>query len=252
MTIQDTFSGAHFVARITAIAAARGLELRVGADFAAYRRMVAKERPQQPVGQPFDARKQALGDDNAFWIAGRDRAGRLVHTQAMRRIDLPGTLADFLRRKFRDFPPAGVGLDLARSRYVAGPGARAIAGRVCYHGEAWLCPEAGFRGTGMAGVLARFALAGAVLRWAPDYVFGFMSEGLAFRGLVEREGYMHTDPGVLRWQPAGGGAVMTGFMVWMGRADLRHMMGLAPERLLHARSRWAGLAERGRREGVPA
>ncbi len=234
MTIHDTFNGVQFAAGIANLAFERGLTLHVGSDFDEYAQTVAEHRPEQPLGEPFDPKIQPVNHTNGFWITGWNRAGELVHTQAMRRFQPTSNLADFLAKNFREFPPSGLPLDLKNSRYLPGPGARGIRGFTCYHGEAWLKPgDDSYRGTGIAGTLARFALANAVLRWSPDYIFGFMPERHAFRGLVEREGYMHSDPGALYWHLQDSPEVLRGYMVWMGREDLDHMMSIPPENLLH-------------------
>ncbi|MCP5038157.1 MAG: hypothetical protein GY945_11225 [Rhodobacteraceae bacterium] len=229
MSIHDTFTGAQFATEIANSVQEKGITLNVGSDFKAYADTIAKYRPEQPLGEPFDMRKQPVNHENAFWITGWSQEGELVHTQAMRRFQLASNLADFLEKGFRQFPPSGLPLDLKKSRYLAGPGARGIRGFTCYHGEAWLKPgDNSYRGSGIAGVLARFALANAMLRWSPDYIFGFMPERHAFRGLVEREGYMHSDPGALYWHMQDSPEILRGYMVWMGREDLDHMMSIPP------------------------
>ncbi|MCI2398923.1 hypothetical protein [Aliiroseovarius subalbicans] len=228
MTIHDTFAGAQYVTKIVDLAFDSGINLQVGSDFHEYSQLITEHRPEQPLGAPFDPTLQGINAETGFWITGWGRDGQLVHTQAMRRFDIGGvSLSDYLGQKFRDFPPAGLALDLDASEYRPGPGAKRISGVTCYHGEAWLKGgDTGFRGTGLAGALARFALATAVLRWSPDYIFGFMPERHAFRGLVEREGYMHSDPGALDWHLADSEKVLRGYMVWMGRDDLSHIMTL--------------------------
>lgn len=228
MTIHDTFAGAQYVTKIVDGAFDMGINLQVGSDFHEYSQLVADHRPEQPLGAPFDPTLQGINAENGFWIVGWARDGRLVHTQAMRLFDLGAVrLSDYLVQNFRNFPPAGLDLDMDGSSYLPGPGARRIDGTACYHGEAWLKGgDSGFRGTGLAGALARFALATAVLRWSPDHIFGFMPERHAFRGLVEREGYMHSDPGALIWRRADGADPLRGYMVWMGREDLSHLMTL--------------------------
>ena len=233
MSIHNTFTGAQYVAEITRIALKLGISLHVGSDFRSYCKIIEKHRGEQPVSAPFDPQKQPVNQSNGFWIAGWNASGELVHSQAMRRFDLPGTLADFLQDGFRQFPPSGLPLDLEKSRYLPGPGARGIRGSACYHGEAWLKPGDGsYRGTGLAGALARFALANAAMRWSPDFVFGFMPERHAFRGLVEREGYMHSDPGAMYWHLKNSPEILRGYMVWMGAEDIEHMMSMPPEGLI--------------------
>lgn len=233
MSIHDTFNEAQFTTGIASIAQAKGMALQIGTDFSAYAETIKKHRPEQPLGEPFDISKQDVNHENAFWVTGWDKDGTLVHSQAMRRFKLASNLANFLQDGFRDFPPSGLQLDLKKSRYFPGPGAKTIRGISCYHGEAWLRGgENSYRGSGIAGALARFAMASAALRWSPDYVFGFMPERHAFRGLVEREGYMHSDPGALFWHMVNSDEILRGYMVWMGRDDITHMMGTPPETLM--------------------
>ncbi len=234
MTIHDTFAGAQYTARIANLANDMGMKLQVGDDFEEYADLVRSYRPEQPLGEPFDPEKQRISRQNGFWVTGWNARGEMVHTQAIRRLRLGGTLADYLSAHFRQFPPSGVALDKSRSVYTPGPGAQRITGITCYHGEAWLKGgNAGFRGTGIAGILARFAMTSAVLRWSPDFIFCFVPEGLAYRGLIEREGYMHAEPGALCWRLQDGGQ-LRGFMGWMGRDDLTHLMKISPEVLLAA------------------
>lgn len=234
MSIHDTFTGAQFTTEIVNLAQAKGMTLRIGSDFGTYAEIVKEHRPDMPLGKPFDLTKQDVNQTNSFWITGWIDDETLVHTQALRCYNLPTNLAEFLTNGFREFPPSGVLLDLKNSRYQPGPGAKGIRGLTCYHGEGWLRGgKNSYRGTGLMGALTRFGLASAALRWSPDYVFGFMSEGHAYRGLVEREGYMHTDPGTMFWHLTNSPEVLRGFMVWMGRADIEHIMGTPPDLLLH-------------------
>ncbi len=232
MTIHDTFAGAQYTSEIAGIVERVGMELRLGDDFEVYSDIIAAHRPEQPIGEPFDPEHTEINGKNGFWLTGWNRDGELVHTQAIRRLRLGGTLADYLSSQFRKYPPPGMEIDFSRSRYRPGPGARRISGTACYHGEAWIKPgDATFRGTGIIGPLARFTMASALLRWSPDFIFGFISEGLAYRGLVEREGYMHTDPGALAWKLPEG-ETLHGFMCWMSREDMDHMMEMSVERLV--------------------
>lgn len=223
MSIHNTFEGAQFIAQTADIAKENGIFLRVGICFSEYDDLVLEHRSEQPVGLPFDYRKNNFLPASAFWIAGWDENGELVHTQAVRLVDLAGLhLSTYLAKRFIDFPPVGLDLDLARSRYNPGPAARRIFGQVCYHGDFWL--DERHRSTGLSSILARFALASCLLRWSPDYVIGFMPRPIAFKGLAEREGYMHSEPGCLYWHRADNNKVLEGFMVWMGREDISHLL----------------------------
>lgn len=233
MTIHDTFAGAQYATSIAHMAEDLGMRLEVGSDFNEYAQIIADHRPEQPLGDPYNPELHDIREEDSFWMTGWNEQGQLVHTQAMRRFAIVSSLAEYLEANFRAFPPSGLPLDMERSRYIPGPGARQIRGELVYHGEAWLKPgDSTYRGTGISGALARFAMASAVLRWSPDYIFAFVPEKYAFRGLVEREGYMHSDPGALIWQMKGENKAFRGFMVWMGREDLTHMMGIPPELLV--------------------
>ncbi|WP_432449001.1 hypothetical protein [Aliiroseovarius marinus] len=233
MTIHDTFTGAQYVTAILDMANDKGLMIEMGSDFNLYGKYIEEHRTHQPLGDPFNPKLHQMSEDNGFWIAGWNENGELVHTQAMRLFDLQGAvLSDYLTRNFQAFPPTGLDLDMARSNYQPGPGARRIAGKTCYHGELWVRGDDRYRGTGLPGMLARFALATCVLRWSPDFIFGFMPEKYAFRGLAEREGYMHTDPGALSWFAKGSNAPLKGFMTYMGREDLSHLLTLCPREFM--------------------
>lgn len=233
MTIHDTFTGAQFVTAILDMASEHGMVIEMGSDFDLYESYISSHRTHQPLGLPFDPKLHDMNEDSGFWIVGWNESGELVHTQAMRLFNLGGlALSDYLGQRFVDFPPTGLDLDLERSHYQPGPGAKRISGRACYHGELWVKGDDRYRGTGLPGLLARFALATCVLRWSPDHIFGFMPERYAFRGLAEREGYMHTDPGALAWYPKGSTTPLKGFMTYMGRDDLSHLISLCPREFM--------------------
>jgi hypothetical protein len=234
MTIHNVFKAAHYVTRTTQMAKRKGISLEVGDDFQEYARIVKKYRTEQPLGVPWDTRFNFLKGPNSFWIVGRDREGEVVHTQAMRKLDLAGlTLAEYLEERFLDFPPPGITLDMDASTYRAGPAARGIKGKVCYHGDVWLKggPN-GFRGTGVSSLLARVAMATCMLRWEPDHLFAFMPQQIAFKGLTEREGYMHAEPGSLSWKHANVNESMEAFMVWMAHSDLQYLLQIPLEPLV--------------------
>lgn len=235
MTIHDTFAGAQYVSAIIDLAEQHNLVLEIGSDFQHYGAVLAKHRPEQAIGKPFDPALHTMNESNAFWILGWTKEGELIHTQAMRMFDLGGLrLSDYLAHNFRDFPPTGLDLDMERSTYRPGPGAGRIKGQVFYHGELWVKRDPRFRGTGLPGALARFAMATCVLRWSPDHIFGFMPEGLAYRGLMEREGYMHSDPGALTWHIKEKDTPLRGFMTYMSHEDLSFILKLPTSETLPA------------------
>ena len=130
-------------------------------------------------------------------------------------------------------PPPIPGVDLERSRYRASPGAHRITGETVYHGEVWMAPDEGqYRGTGLSSVLTRAGLLEAVTRWNPDWIFGFMLRAVAFKGFSERVGYMHTEPGALKWAVHGREQLLEAFMVYLSSEDARFMLDIPVEELV--------------------
>ncbi len=225
MSIQNLYDGALHLCRALRVFEDVQMHIEVSDDMAAYARLIATERPEQPLGAPFDPALQDLDGGKAYFISGRNPQGELVHTQALRLLDLgDGSVADYLRRNFHDFPPPGVPIDLANSAYNAGPGARRMKGRVVYHGEIWIKDNPAWRGRGVIDHLSRFALLTASMHWQPDYVFGFIARGKARKGLTERLCYMHYDPYALAWSLEGRNQPITGNLAWMANDDIRYMM----------------------------
>ncbi|WP_319825592.1 hypothetical protein [Thalassovita sp.] len=225
MTIHDVFDGARLLTEAVTSLQSNQLFLTVGDDFEEYARIVADGRPEQPLGPPFDPAKQFLPSARGIWVIGRNAQGHLVHTQAMRLLDLcDQTLARYMSARFAEFPPGGVGIDMEGSWFRPGPGAKRITGRACYHGEMWMKDDPAYRGRGLIDYLARFSFLTAMLHWQPDFIFGFMLRQVARRGLAEREGYMHVDPYCLSWKIEGRNEPFDCNMVWMDIEDIRHVI----------------------------
>ncbi len=233
MITKETFLGCGFISTIVELVAARGVTLEVGSDFSALEQILKTQPQRNALAPKFDPQISELSEATAFWVLGRDSYGEVVHTQAVQTIDLQGsTLAAYLEKRFCEFVPANYRIDTAQSRYCSAPGSRTIAGSVCYHGELWLKGgPGGYRGAGMTAVLARLAMVLSLMRWSPDYVFGFMFPLAACRGLAAREGYMHTEPGSIYWAVPGQTDALEEWAVWMSREDICHILQIPPENL---------------------
>lgn len=224
MSIHNIYDGAQLMCRTLRMLDEVQLSITVGDDFHAYARIIADERTEQPLGPPFDPTRHDLTGGRAFWIIGRNPQGELVHSQAMRLLDLGNqNFADFLRHGFHTFPPPGVPIDYENSAYNPGPGARRITGRVAYHGELWIRDDPSYRGRGVVDYLARFAFLSASMHWQPDFLAGFVARGNARRGLIERLGYMHCDPFALTWKVEGRNQPFIANLVWMNLDDVHHV-----------------------------
>lgn len=225
MSFHNMNEGAQFVATSRDILLQNQITVKIGTNFLEYRKLLRDERPQQVLGAPFDPDVHSLNDKNAFWLIARDAAGLLMHTQASRLINLDQqSLSGYMIKKFRDFPPAIPDIDLKRSRYRASPGANRITGRVVYHGEVWMGDTGPYRGTGLSTVLARYGIHEAMCRWNPDFIFGFMARTVAFKGFAERMGYMHNEPGAVRWYRKGSDRPLEGFVSYLSNEDTRYLL----------------------------
>lgn len=232
MSIHSRFEGVQFVCQASDIAKENGISVRAGTCFKEYADIISAERKHQPIGRPFENNANNLGPMDGIWTIGRNEKNELVHTQAMRLIDLNGrSLSGYLADGYVEFPPPGLEIDYAKSRYNPGPSAHRINGTTCYHGDFWLSGD--YRGTGLANILARFALASCHLKWAPDYIVGFMLRQVAFKGLAEREGYMHNEPSALFWHRADIDQALEAFMVWMAREDISHLLTIPLDGLVN-------------------
>lgn len=234
MTFLTLRADDRFVANSTELFQHYGVSMEVGYDFDAYRDIVAYARPEQPLGDPFNPDTHEMTPENALWMLGRNAEGEIVHTQALRMLDMSGqTIAEYFGSKFREFPPPMPGLDHKRSRFRAGPYAKRNRGRVCYNGEFWIKPgAASLRGQGLSTVLGRYAFFQAMQHWDPDHMVGFMAKQVACKGFPQRLGWMNTQPGAVRWFLEGKDVPMEGFMTFMGRDDLEYVLGLSLQELI--------------------
>jgi len=228
MTIQFSGNAAPFIATSRDILLAQGITLTIGSDFEEYRDIVEVERSSQKLGAPFDPAIHELGESNAFWMIGRNEDGELIHTQASKRIRLGGQpLSSYLMRNFRDFPPPLPGVDEKHSRFRATPGTRRIGGIVAYHGEFWVAPEKGkYRGVGLAPVFGRSGMHEMMMRWDPDWIYGFILNIVAFKGFAARIGYLHLEPSALKWVVEGRDAPIDTFLTYNSREDLHYLLDI--------------------------
>ncbi len=239
MTLHNFDDGERFAALSLDKLAEIGVSLTAGSNFEDYRMLLKEARPDHILGDPFEPRLHDLNPTNAFWMIGRNSAGHIIHTQAMRMIETGGvSLGEYLRFNFRDFPPSGVDIDLERSRFRAGPGVSRVFGTACYHGEYWIGGEPGeFRGTGLSSLLGRYAFWEAMNRWDPDNVFAFMQKEVVCKGFAARHAYLHMQPGALRWFLTGVDTPIEGYLTYMDRADMRFVLEMpAAEEKLRAQA----------------
>ena len=198
MSAEVLYSQIQFVSVICEIAESRGIHIRVCSDFEAFQEALKAQREAPPIYPMFDPACSYVDLANGFWIMGIDDNGELVHTQAVRRLDLTDcSLAEHLALHHQKYVIQGHPIDKSRSIYDRAPAWQSITGTVCYHGQLWLKGgENGYRDRALTATLPRLALALSHMKWSPDFIFGFISPTLACGGLAAREGYAHMEPGI--------------------------------------------------------
>jgi hypothetical protein len=171
--------------------------------------------PTWPPLPMFDPAPNAFPAGRALCLLGRDAAGRVVATQAVRGYRWSNTS---LRREceaLRIFygasaPPAEAACT------VSAPSADSIRGRVAYSGGGWYDPE--FRGRELSAILPRISRALALTLWDTNFTVSFVDWRLVEKGVVARYGYRTIEDGI-RFQGIVGDA-FHGAVVWMHRATL--------------------------------
>ena len=89
-----------------------GIRIEIGDDFAKYRAYRSKLPDRGPIYPMFDVASSYIDHTNGFWICGFNADGALIHTQAVRLLDMPGislgTHLDNHRHKYSVACIAGV------------------------------------------------------------------------------------------------------------------------------------------------
>ena len=230
MPASDLFKHFQYVSSIEQIAERHGMKIDVSCDFEAFRALRDTQENRLPISPIFNHQNGTLDATNGFWIKGTTDSGELVHLQAVRLEDMTGaSLGEHLYQHRGIYAPPGVEVDLEGSQYSMSPAARSITGKVCYHGELWLKGgPSGFRGHGLTAALPRLAMALAHMAWAPDFMFGLVHPMAACKGLPAREGYMHLEPGGIRWHRKDCPEVYDEWLVWMSHSDLQYLLQFSP------------------------
>lgn len=228
MTIQSAVLSKQFEENSANLLEQYGIRLEKGWDFKRYQEIVQAARPGYLIGDPFNCKLNTLNQENALWTIGRNRAGQVVHTQALRLLSLETrSLADYFQSNFRRFSPPGMNIDFTRSAYRPGPGAKKARGKIVYSGETWISdamPE--LRGSGMAALFVRLAMLDTLRYFGADYMSGFMTEKTIYKGVGMRMGFMHAEPFALQWYQVGKPDPMEGVMVYMSADDIRFLLDL--------------------------
>lgn len=209
-----------------------GMRIEIGDDFAEYRALRIAQTERSPLYPMFDVASSYIDHTNGFWVCGFNQDNELIHTQAVRLLDLSDvTLGHHLnvhRHKYIT-PDTTPDPDLT---YFSGPASLgSITGKVCYHGEFWL-PARGLggpRSQGATPLLSRILFEIMHKTWQPDYVFALVPKQLAARGAHLRYGYIHCEPG--RWLGPDQQITDEDHLIWMNASDIANALDADPDTL---------------------
>lgn len=220
-----------YVTEIHKYSRSLGIKLSYGNNFSWFRNIPEIQPLRHPVNPAFDPNCCDIHGENGFWMVGYDASGEIVHTQAIKRVNMGcDTLEQHLDKQMWDFRTAGFDFDREKSHFFLTDGAKAISGTVTYHGELWLKGGAeGFRGGSLTVLLSRLILLECYLRYEPDYMIGFQSPRSFFRGLGLRLGYLRSEQRSLMWvhkDPLK--KIEEDYFVWMSRAEAEFNLRLPP------------------------
>ena len=209
-----------------------GLHVEIGDDFTKYRSYRNQQTDRGSIYPMFDVASSYIDRTNGFWICGFDSSGELIHTQAVRLLDLSGiSLATHLNNHRHKYitPDTTPDPDLT---FYSGPEAlQTITGNVCYQGDFWLRSRGlgGPRSQGATTLLSRVLLEIMVGTWNPSFVFALVPKKLAVKGAHLRYGYNHCEPG--QWMGPDQQVTEEDYLIWMGKIDMANMLTRAPQRL---------------------
>ena len=229
-----------------------GIRVEVGDDFQKYRHHRAECQSRPPIYPMFDIEKSYIDRTNGFWVCAFEPGGDLIHTQAIRLLDLRDiSLDEHLKLHRHKYITPDSTPDPDQTAFVGPRSLQGITGQVGYHGEFWLRSEglAGPRSFGATALLSRVLLELAGLAWDPSFIFALVPKKLAAKGAHLRYGYVHCEPG--QWIGPDQQITDEDHLIWMSADDLAALSASAPPRISsrgqarhpsHARARTNGIS----------
>jgi len=209
-----------------------GIRLEIGDDFAKYRTYRTRQLDRGPIYPMFDVASSYVDSRNGFWVCAFDANDELIHTQAVRLLDLSGiTLGTHLDDHRHKYITPDTTPDPDKTFYSGPQALHSITGSVCYQGDFWLRARGlgGPRSQGATALLSRVLLEIMVATWRPTFVFALVPKNLAAKGAHLRYGYCHCEPG--RWIGPDQQVTEEDYLIWMGVNDMANLVASAPQGL---------------------
>ncbi len=202
-----------------------GIRIEIGDDFAKYRASRSELSGRGPIYPMFDVAASYIDDTNGFWICGFNDNGDLIHTQAVRLLDLSGSSLNIHLDRHRHKYITPDSTPDPDQTFYSGPDAlQFITGRVCYQGEFWLRAQGlgGPRSQGVTTLLSRLMLEVAVATWNPSYVFALVPQRVAAKGAHLRYCFNHCEPG--QWIGPDQQVTEEDYLIWMEASELERTL----------------------------
>ena len=207
--------------QITQIIEDSGIRLEVGVDFKEFKNICAEQPLRAAIKPPFDIDVQQTEPISGFWLAGYDESDELVHTQAIKTINLRGeSLCKYLSDNRTHFPLECSSFDTDNIEVKMSDTSSAINSKIGYHGELWASGgEYGLRGNASSMLLNRLVFRMSLAYMQPTHIVGFMEPSNILRGLATRLGYGHTEQGNLVFPSLDHSKSFHVWMVWLTAAE---------------------------------
>lgn len=221
MLNQHTFLLDKQLSKVIAMVKSLGVVIRIGSDFTEFREISERQPLKNFVNPAFNPDHCDISATNGMWITGHNNTGEIVHTQAIKLLDLSeSTLDQHFQQNLADYGSHGYDLDVENSQWFLTNAASNIQGQVTYHGELWLKggPD-GVRGGCLATLLTRLMLLMGLRRWSPDFMIGLQAPLTSCRGLAVREGYMRMEQRSILWKQFDDEEILEDWLVWMSREE---------------------------------
>jgi len=227
---RDRKSIAKYISGAESIVSELGITIEVGSDFDFFCSIPDLQPDRHAVSPIFDPDESCISASNGFWLIGRNAAGEIVLTQAIKLIPVgEAGFLTHLTENLADYRPKGDRLDIAKSQVQLTDRAARLSGDLCYYGELWI--SSSYRGSCLTAVMPRLMFAIAIAKWSPNVVFGVMEPLAACKGLAAREGFMHLEQGGLHWWDRASSETMEEWLVWTTKDDFIFNMRVSPEML---------------------
>jgi hypothetical protein len=214
------FNASIYVATLVQELRKDGFIIEVDDKFDAFEEACRDENLGKPwITPPFNPDFIDIDPMNLLWVKATSE-DRIVAVEGMRFEHISVPLSKHLDQQYRRIfcdPTPGSGLS------GHAPAVNQVTGRTAYHGDLYIHPA--HREGGLATKLSRLLIALAVLKWDPEYIWGYITEKLVNAGYGIQIGYHHVQPAAIHWV----GNIpenrsLTDCFVWSTKEDLNYMI----------------------------